>query len=119
VYGEDPDDHAREGGGVMGDTYGNLYGLLYLPDDDASNLVKTAEEAFTHALAVQRIMRLMLLGLATPEESEDGDEELLSHLSWYAYAWTRKARDLLAAERAAAEQQITEAVEKAGAKAVA
>jgi hypothetical protein len=46
----------------------------------------------------------MILGMDTPEESEDGDEELLIHLSWCAGAWTRTARTMLAAERAAAMQ---------------
>jgi hypothetical protein len=45
-------------------------------------------------------MRLMLVGLETPEESAIGDEELLIHLSWYAEAWTVTAQRLLEAERA-------------------
>jgi hypothetical protein len=90
----------------MAGIYGNLYDLLYLPDDTR---IKNPEEALIHARAVQRIMRLMLLGLETPEESATGDEELLIHLSWYAEAWTLTAQNLLAAERAATQAQASAA----------
>jgi len=91
--------------------YGNLYGLLYIPAD-ADKLVTSPEDALMHARAVQRIMRFMLLGLETPDESTLGDEELLIHLSWYAESWTLAASRLLEAERSAraATQAQTSAV---------
>jgi hypothetical protein len=88
--------------------YGNLYGLLHMPNDTpAEGLVRNSTEASTHALAVQRIMRLMLLGLETPEVSEDGDGELLIHLSWYAEAWTKRAIRMSEAERAASQALVS------------
>ena len=77
--------------------YGFLHGLLYYPDE-ASRLVTTPDDALTHALATQRIARLMILGMDTPDEPEDGDEELVARLSQYGLAWTRRAKELLSAQ---------------------
>jgi hypothetical protein len=77
--------------------YGFLHGLLYYPDE-ASRLVTTPGDALTHALAVQRLARMMVLGMNAPDEVNDGDEELLAHLSQYVLAWTRRAKELLAAQ---------------------
>jgi hypothetical protein len=74
-----------------------VYAMLYHPDE-ATNLVKTPEDALSHALAVQRLARLMVLGMNNPDEVNDGDEELLAHLSQYGWLWTRRAKELLSAQ---------------------
>jgi hypothetical protein len=79
------------------------YGMLHLPDDVA--YVKTADDALAHAFAVQRIALLMTHGMKAEDVAEDGDEELLEHVSLYGWLWTRRASELLAAERAAAQAQ--------------
>jgi hypothetical protein len=38
----------------MSTTYGNLYGLLYIPEDTKDDLVMDSGDALTNALAVQR-----------------------------------------------------------------
>jgi hypothetical protein len=82
-------------------------GLLHYPDD--ADVVK-AEVALTHARAAQRIAGLMMLGMKTAEETEDGDEELLEHVSLYGWLWTLRASELLQAERAAQAQPQAEKV---------
>lgn len=76
-----------------------VYGMLHHPDE--TSYIKTPDDALEHALAVQRIARLMILGMNAPDELSDGDEELLEHVSLYGWLWTRRASELLAAERAA------------------
>ena len=76
-----------------------VYGVLYHPE--GATVVQTSEDALVHALAVQRVARLMMIGMSAPNEEEDGYEELLAHVSLYGWLWTRRASEFLAAERAA------------------
>jgi hypothetical protein len=63
---------------------------------------ESPEDALSCALALQRIAFLMASTMKGEDVEEDGDEELLAHLSLYGWAWTRRASELLAGERAAA-----------------
>lgn len=78
-----------------------IYDLLHYPD--GATQAKTPNEALETALAVQRIALLMAHGMKA--EEEDGDGELLEHVSLCGWLWTRRASELLAAERAAALPQ--------------
>lgn len=76
--------------------YGLLNGLFAMPDEPGDEWTPTVDEALQHALAAQRITRLMIAGMMDPEERTDSDDELLLHVSWYGPAWIDWARRLVA-----------------------
>jgi hypothetical protein len=69
--------------------------VIAYPFDDKPHAA-SPEDALSCALALQRIAFLMASGMKGEDIEEDGDQELLAHLSPYGWAWTRRATELLA-----------------------